>query len=1581
MSANQIAENIRPEEITSSVTAFTGAPTVNTRGEAIQGNSRSDALRTMWKNNNEQAAKYKQYLIEHAQEFGLDPAAIEAMEHPVLVNMIDVDDNEAIRLGQFIAQDTESGGVERIKPKNAVQKIGSEMGTFANMLLASSDDETSFSGLVDRNGHDVLRWMNQRGYITPTQYTSAFDSKGNISAEAKNDLKGIMYQSIFKDGNTRLEEMFNAIPAKAQRAILATAYRDYDSPNSESMLAEIQDSIRVFHILMQDADFAESSNWEEARYAADAWKIQYAMDDVTGESYLPAENFSNFAILLATMYKGEKQSFIQSTFNKLYDLIQGTQEENLFEQPDNTPRTLVQAIKETLNIDYDGQHRSNVLGDNSETSQRGQRGSDRNAQTGERDENEERAAGSGRGFIQTDLERRGQGDLRHTSRRQQGDLAQAGEIKAPSLFQYFTGTLSELIAQAKQSAQGLIKKVIAPISSRLKNDLNSQGLQIDDDYNHVIDNNAIRHIIKKHSGKNEEKRGQIPITDADFENIADVVEHYDGVEVVPGNTSAQRIIYHKVYQDGTVIYVEEQRVGRKELAAVTMWKKKNLNLTDANRTETTLISDLTEVPDNKDTANSPKANELGEKNAKAEAENILPVSNEVAPSENTITNEIIVFDFDEINELKNAPYTVRKGVHTYATLAYYNALVKMPKTFFVEHEEDIPNVSYDMFEAEYKIVAPHIFKKTQPYLPVVYDFIKARLKDASTKHIETINHKYITDQTEQRPADVSVTTSPENLQGISDNKDRNNSVKSSELGEKIAKAEAEVDVNPTDKQKEAGNYKKGHIQVGSFNVTIENPKGSVRSGVDANGKKWETEMRNTYGYIRGTEGVDGDHIDVFLSDDIDGWNGRRVFVVDQYNEDGTFDEHKVMLGFNETDDAEAAYFANYGNEWEKKHKTVVTGVNLEDFKKWVDSSHRKTKPFAEYQNIKSASEKEKKETISDNLQKHNNGANDENSGKEYHYRMMQRPFGIGTHPEDGFLRHEKDGSTFGSVIYDHPLSRAEVTNFSLRPITEAKELEGKTFSIPFGPNTIICKVLEVDNDGMIRFVVEGEKEQTLPYYQFFDNIGEDAKELDNRATNASTTKEESGDKPVRHHKGTGISTASPSGATLRDALIDKLRESGIEVVTDNESAQRILDEANKEIKLSAKQKRALETASLSHREKDQPTVVSSADGAKILKNLDNLFNELEKKSNYPKTFLGELAKALGASTKGSSSQYATFETKNGNIVTIRLANHNASSKRMDDAGRDNAISIVVTPKPNSGIFDDGNAHIVEFFYDSIKLRKADGKPLAEIVRSIQQALYSGEYKDTTGIAERQEVNRPSDNSKSERDSSYVFVKTFIKKDGSRYYYFASITVKRDSKEVVISSQERSVNRISKLLQKGKVTWIDKEFSLHPKAQIKESVPLNDSNRPTSTDIQPALLGINSSKLDISSANKDRNNSVKSSELGEEGGHNLLFGNIKDEYFDFDSIKELNDATFLIRSTIKRYSTIAYYNALTKIPIAQFGVNEEERIKMSYEKFEHEFKVAAPHIFKRAQPYLPLVYEYMASRVETLSEEYRRSIYQ
>lgn len=160
----------------------------------------------------------------------------------------------------------------------------------------------------------------------------------------------------------------------------------------------------------------------------------------------------------------------------------------------------------------------------------------------------------------------------------------------------------------------------------------------------------------------------------------------------------------------------------------------------------------------------------------------------------------------------------------------------------------------------------------------------------------------------------------------------------------LHKEEQKVDTNPTDAQKEAGNYKKGHIKIDGFDITIENPRGSERSGVDADGNTWSVTMNNTYGYIRGTEGVDGDHIDVFLGD-----SGNGVYVVDQVNEDGSFDEHKVMYGFSSMDEAKESYLSNYSPGW--KGLGNITGVSKETFKEWIDSSHRKTKPFAEYKSV------------------------------------------------------------------------------------------------------------------------------------------------------------------------------------------------------------------------------------------------------------------------------------------------------------------------------------------------------------------------------------------------------------------------------------------------------------------------------------------------------------------------------------------------------------------------------------------------------------------------------------------------------
>lgn len=163
---------------------------------------------------------------------------------------------------------------------------------------------------------------------------------------------------------------------------------------------------------------------------------------------------------------------------------------------------------------------------------------------------------------------------------------------------------------------------------------------------------------------------------------------------------------------------------------------------------------------------------------------------------------------------------------------------------------------------------------------------------------------------------------------------------------RIAEAESDVNTEPTEAQKEAGNYRKGHTNVQGFDITIEQPKGSVRSGTDENGHPWSQVMNNTYGYFKRTQGKDGDHIDVFIGDNP---NSRSIFVVDQINPDGTFDEHKVMLGFDSIDEARNAYLSNYEEGWQGLG--TISAVESEDFRKWLDNGTRKGKPFADYVGI------------------------------------------------------------------------------------------------------------------------------------------------------------------------------------------------------------------------------------------------------------------------------------------------------------------------------------------------------------------------------------------------------------------------------------------------------------------------------------------------------------------------------------------------------------------------------------------------------------------------------------------------------
>ena len=147
---------------------------------------------------------------------------------------------------------------------------------------------------------------------------------------------------------------------------------------------------------------------------------------------------------------------------------------------------------------------------------------------------------------------------------------------------------------------------------------------------------------------------------------------------------------------------------------------------------------------------------------------------------------------------------------------------------------------------------------------------------------------------------------------------------------------------PTEAQKEAGNYKKGKVRLHGLDISIENPKGSTRKGKDQDGKEWSSEMKHHYGDIKGTTGADGDSIDVFIGDN---QGSQKVFIVDQIDpKTGEFDEVKVMMGFDDANSAKSGYLSNYDKNW--KGLGEITEASVEDFKAWTKRPRKSKQPFA-----------------------------------------------------------------------------------------------------------------------------------------------------------------------------------------------------------------------------------------------------------------------------------------------------------------------------------------------------------------------------------------------------------------------------------------------------------------------------------------------------------------------------------------------------------------------------------------------------------------------------------------------------------
>lgn len=347
--AEKIAGNIDPEQITGSNNAFIGsAPSVNERHETIQGNNRVDALKAMYANHPDQAAKYKQWLIDHAAEFGLNAEDIKKMNKPVIVNELPVDDATAKKLGQMMASGFESGGKRIPEVSATINKLGDKMENLANVLLAEGTlgEDAKLSDLINQNSKRALEFLNRNGFIDNTEY----ENLATDIVTRRQWLENVLKASLF-DGNRKTEAAFNTLPGNAQKAVLATFMRDRNSKAEDKIKQNIQKSFEAYNELNQIAGFKNAKNIEQARAAIQA-ELLNGSNNVFGEASI-REKYTNFELELAALYKGLKdQKSLTGLFGEFYNAVQGKvgKELDAFSQVNAEPLSKDEAIEKVFGI-------------------------------------------------------------------------------------------------------------------------------------------------------------------------------------------------------------------------------------------------------------------------------------------------------------------------------------------------------------------------------------------------------------------------------------------------------------------------------------------------------------------------------------------------------------------------------------------------------------------------------------------------------------------------------------------------------------------------------------------------------------------------------------------------------------------------------------------------------------------------------------------------------------------------------------------------------------------------------------------------------------------------------------------------------------------------------------------------------------------------------------------------------------------------------------------------------------------------------------------------------------------------------
>lgn len=308
----KIAENLRPAEISEGANAYTGAAVLNTRGEVIQGNGRAFTMKYYWQNFPNDPQQYVEYLNENlANIFGIrgvhikDPKTYK-IPYPVLVRIVDISDEEAIKLGQYKQGDLEAVATRADGIKQRINLLDDN--DFSRVLenaFAQTTENDTLSEIIKKS--NLISQLVRLGGIK-AQELEIYLRNGEINEAGINEVKKILVNLIFKGEDTNLPNIFELLPVSIQTAITKASPYILRVSKDKSIKQDIAESVMAFRSYRsQSQNFKTIKEWANA-------------DGLLNPS--PAKTYSKLALALANIYdKVSTQKDIILFFSKYQNAV------------------------------------------------------------------------------------------------------------------------------------------------------------------------------------------------------------------------------------------------------------------------------------------------------------------------------------------------------------------------------------------------------------------------------------------------------------------------------------------------------------------------------------------------------------------------------------------------------------------------------------------------------------------------------------------------------------------------------------------------------------------------------------------------------------------------------------------------------------------------------------------------------------------------------------------------------------------------------------------------------------------------------------------------------------------------------------------------------------------------------------------------------------------------------------------------------------------------------------------------------------------------------------------------------------